>query len=76
MTWNLANFAWVSFRFNEISTGVIKVPLGYPQASMALGTLILTIALLDELVVVLTRGRPTFRACRRSHHPGQRGLRP
>jgi TRAP-type C4-dicarboxylate transport system permease small subunit len=61
MTWNLANFAWVSFRFHEISSGVIKVPLAYPQASMAFGALILTVALLDELVEVITRGRPSFR---------------
>jgi TRAP-type C4-dicarboxylate transport system permease small subunit len=61
MTWNLGSFAWVSFRFHEISSGVVKVPLAYPQASMAFGTLILTVALLDELVEVATRGRPSFR---------------
>jgi len=61
MTWNLGSFAWVSFRFHEISSGVVKVPLAYPQASMAFGTLVLTIALLDELVEVITRGRPSFR---------------
>jgi TRAP-type C4-dicarboxylate transport system permease small subunit len=61
MTWQLANFAWVSFRFNEVSTGVIRVPLAYPQASMALGTVILTVALVDELITVVRHGRPTFR---------------
>ena len=36
---------------------------------MALGALILTVALLDELViVVLTRGRPTFRVSRGCDH--------
>ena len=73
MTWNLASFAWVSFRFNEISTGVIKVPLGYPQAFMALGTLILTIALLDELAIVVTRGRPSFRAAEDAITLGKEG---
>jgi TRAP-type C4-dicarboxylate transport system permease small subunit len=73
MTWNLGNFAWVSFRFDEISTGVIKVPLGYPQAFMALGTLMLTIALLDELATVVTRGRPSFRAAEEAITLGKEG---
>lgn len=61
MTGHLANFAWVSFRFHEVSPGVVRVPLVYPQATMALGALILTIALVDELFIVATRGRPSFR---------------
>jgi hypothetical protein len=40
----------------------VRVPLVYPQAAMALGALVLTIALIDELIIVLTRGRPSFRA--------------
>jgi TRAP-type C4-dicarboxylate transport system permease small subunit len=62
MTYQLANFAWVSLRFHEVSPGVVRVPLVYPQAAMALGALVLTIALIDELIIVLTRGRPSFRA--------------
>lgn len=61
MTWNLASFAWVSFQFNEVSSGVVRVPLAIPQTAMALGALVLTIALIDELVTVVVRGRPSFR---------------
>jgi len=61
MTWQLINFAWVSLRFHEVSNGVIRVPLALPQAAMALGALMLTVALIDELVIVLRGGRPTFR---------------
>jgi TRAP-type C4-dicarboxylate transport system permease small subunit len=61
MTWNLASFAWVSFQFNEVSIGVIRVPLCYPQAAMALGSAILLVALVDELVIIARRGRPSFR---------------
>ena len=60
-TYQLANFTWVSLRFHEVSNGVIKVPLAIPQAAMALGALILTVALVDELVIVVRGGRPTFR---------------
>ncbi len=61
IAWNLARFAYVSYSFNEVSTGIIRVPLYYPQAVMAFGALTLTIALVDELFVLATRGRPSFR---------------
>ena len=62
MTWNIGHFAYTSFRFNEISPGLIPVPLVIPQTAMAAGILIFTLALVDEFITVLTRGRPTFRA--------------
>ena len=58
MTGHLANFAWVSFLFNEVSAGVIRVPLVYPQAAMAVGSLILTAALVDEFFIVLAVAGP------------------
>jgi TRAP-type C4-dicarboxylate transport system permease small subunit len=61
MSWHLSYFAWISFQFNDVSPGVIRVPLFYPQAAMALGAVILTVALVDELVTVVRRGRPSFR---------------
>jgi TRAP-type C4-dicarboxylate transport system permease small subunit len=73
MTGHLANFAWISFRFNEVSPGVIRVPLVYPQAAMALGALILTIALVDELFIVVSRGRPSFRGAEDAITLGKEG---
>ncbi len=61
MTWNIGRFAWVSFRFNEVSSGLIPVPLAIPQAAMTAGIFILAIALIDEFFIVLRRGRPSFR---------------
>ena len=61
IAWNFARFAYVSYAFDEVSTGVIRVPLCYPQAVMAFGALVLAIALLDELFMLATRGRPSFR---------------
>ena len=61
MSYQLVNFAWVSLRFHEVSNGVIRVPLAYPQAAMAFGALMLTVALIDELVIVLRGGWPSFR---------------
>ncbi len=73
MTWQFARFAYVSLRFNEVSTGVVRVPLAYPQAVMALGAAILTVALIDEFIIVLTRGRPSFRAAEDAITLGKEG---
>lgn len=73
MTWSLAQFAWYSFLFNEVSYGVVRVQLGYPQAVMAVGAAVLTVALLDELVIVIKRGRPTFRAAEDAITLGKEG---
>ena len=51
-----------SIRFNEVSYGIIPVPLAIPQAVMAFGAIVLLVALLDELAVTVRTGRPSFRA--------------
>jgi len=43
--------AYQSFDFHDISTASDATPLWIPQLSMAVGTLILFVALLDELVL-------------------------
>jgi TRAP-type C4-dicarboxylate transport system permease small subunit len=43
--------AWQSFDFNDVSTGNDATPLWIPQLTMALGTVILAIALVDDLVL-------------------------
>lgn len=59
-----ANLAWFSCKlvfdshtFNDISTGEDATPLWIPQLSMALGTVIFFIAMLDETLCRLS-GRP------------------
>ncbi len=51
--------AWQSRQFNDISTGADATPLWIPQIGMALGTLILAVAFLDELVLELRGQRTT-----------------
>lgn len=48
--------SWQSYKFHDVSTGNDATPLWIPQLSMAVGTLVLVIALLDDLVLEL-RGR-------------------
>jgi TRAP-type C4-dicarboxylate transport system permease small subunit len=45
--------AWQSYAFHDISTGNDATPLWLPQLSMALGTVVLAIAFIDELVLEL-----------------------
>lgn len=45
--------AWQSRSFNDISTASDATPLWIPQLAMAAGTLILTVAFIDELVLEL-----------------------
>lgn len=46
-----------SFQFNDISTGNDATPLWIPQIAMAVGTVILLIAFIDELVLELSGKR-------------------
>lgn len=50
-----------SLLFGEMSYGIIAVPLWIPQIGMALGLVILIIALLDDLVAVLGSRDPSYR---------------
>ena len=49
--------AWQSHAFNDISTGSDATPLWLPQLAMAVGTIILAIAFLDELVLEILNKR-------------------
>lgn len=47
----LAAYAFKSFSYGDVSYGIIAVPLGLPQAAMALGLVVLTVALIEEAVL-------------------------
>ena len=49
--------AWQSFDFHDISTANDATPLWIPQTTMAIGTVILAIAMIDELVLEIARKR-------------------
>jgi TRAP-type C4-dicarboxylate transport system permease small subunit len=52
---------WQSWEFHDISTGNDATPLWLPQVSMAVGAVVLFIALLDDLLLEL-RGKRVVRA--------------
>jgi TRAP-type C4-dicarboxylate transport system permease small subunit len=53
-------FTYESWEFNDISQGLLPMPMWIPQLSFALGSLLLLIAVVDEFVIVLRGGVPTF----------------
>jgi len=60
VTWYVVEMAVDAWRFGEKSTGNLPVPLWIPEAVMAFGILILTIALADDFVGVLRGGPPSY----------------
>jgi TRAP-type C4-dicarboxylate transport system permease small subunit len=53
--------AWQSWEFHDVSTGNDATPLWIPQVSMAVGAVVLLVALLDDLLLEL-RGKRVVRA--------------
>ena len=60
--------AWQSHAFNDISTGNDATPLWLPQLSMAIGTTILVVAFIDELVLELLGKRVTVSSSEMLHN--------
>ena len=59
-TWQCGILAYDSWRFDDMSTGVVPVPLWIPQLGMVLGAGILVVAMVDEWVIVARGGRPSY----------------
>ena len=49
-----------SHEFGDMTSGMVSIPLWVPQAPVALGLIVLTIALIDELVTLALGGRPSY----------------
>ena len=59
-TWYAIHLTLGSYRLNDMSQGVIAVPLWIPQLTYCGGLLLLTIAFIDELVHVLRGHKPRY----------------
>jgi TRAP-type C4-dicarboxylate transport system permease small subunit len=57
LAWYSVRLVYQSHEFNDISQGNDATPLWIPQIGMALGAVVLLVAMLDDLVRVL-RGKP------------------
>jgi len=61
ITWAAAAFVHESWSQRELAQGLIPIPIWIPQTSLVLGSLILTVAVLDELVAVARGDKPSYR---------------
>jgi TRAP-type C4-dicarboxylate transport system permease small subunit len=60
LAWWACKFTYESWEFNDIAQGLLPLPLWIPQLSFALGSVLLWVALLDELILVLRGQVPTY----------------
>ncbi len=59
-TWALGTLAYFSWKFGDVSSGLLPVPYWIPQSAMTLGLITLCVALLDEIVLTWSKGSPSF----------------
>ena len=60
LAWWACKFTYESWEFNDIAQGLLPLPLWIPQLSFALGSVLLWVAILDELILVLRGQVPTY----------------
>lgn len=60
MAYACISFVHDSYRFADVSTGMLAIPLWIPQSSMALGTVLLAVALIEETIRVIRGNQPIY----------------
>ena len=55
-----ARSTWESWKFNDIATNMVAIPMWIPQLSFVVGAALFLLAVLDELFTVLRGGKPTY----------------
>lgn len=60
LTWHTIVMVHDSWRFGEISPGLLAIPFWIPQSGMVIGAMILTIAFVDEFLLVATGREPGY----------------
>lgn len=60
LAWWAVRFTYESWEFKDMASGMVVIPIWVPQLSFVLGALLFLMAVLDELVIVLRGGKPTY----------------
>jgi len=68
MAWAVTRFVYESWKFGEVAQGMIKTPIWIPQMSLVLGVVIFFVAVLDELVTVLRKQKPSYQLAEEARH--------
>ena len=64
--WYAVNLTWQSWRFGDVATGLIPIPIWIPQTAMSAGAAILFVACLDSLLQHLAGREPPYLAAERA----------
>ncbi len=59
-TYYTGSLVFESWSYNDMSSGMVAVPIWIPQSAVLLGLAVLSIALIDELVTVLSGGDASY----------------
>ncbi len=60
MAWAACTFVYESWKFKEVAQGLIKIPIWIPQMCSVLGVFVFLVAVLDELILVIRRQKPSY----------------
>ena len=60
MLWAASRFVYESWAFKEVAQGLIRVPIWIPQLSFVVGVAIFFVAVVDELLLVLQKKKPSY----------------
>lgn len=60
--WHTVLMVWQNFSRNEVTSGLVPLPLWAPQLGMALGVVLFAVAIVEDLVRAIIGGDPVFAA--------------
>ena len=60
MCWAICNYVRLSYVLHDMANGLVVIPKWIPQMSVVIGSFLLFIALLDELILVARNRIPTY----------------
>ena len=68
LAWWAVRYVYESWKYKEVSTGVIIVPIWIPQLSFSVGAVLLFVAVVEQLVVVIRGARPLYVTAAEERH--------
>jgi len=61
MSFYSIHMVWESYIFEEVSSGYVSIPIWMPQVPVAMGIVMLNIAIMDDLIALLRRKSPSYK---------------
>ncbi|WP_299950437.1 TRAP transporter small permease [uncultured Ruegeria sp.] len=74
LTYSSIDMVWDSIRFDDLTQGLINIPLWIPQASIPIGAMVLAIAILDDLLCLFFGRTPSYVQAAEHNDPADQHL--